>query len=113
MNIDEFESYALGKGYTFDKFNNDNDSQSQSYKKGKGDTTKYISVKKVLSENYVTYETSNSNEFLLIKNQMKKLGFIFVMEDSYNGFLHKIYTNYKYGMKLVTGDKGRFEISVY
>jgi hypothetical protein len=106
MNLDEFETYALERGYTFKEIkDNEEKVYGHTYIQGRGITTKYLTLytKYIGGIKMVTYQTSISSEFLNIKNQMKTLGFILHTENDYNGTPHKEYRNNKYEMSVYTG----------
>ena len=77
MNFDQFESYALNKGYEIDEPVDKNGLHGVSYVKGLGNNRSYISLYDVfvVNEKTVNYQIKNSNEFLKFKTQLKNMGF--------------------------------------
>jgi len=77
MDFDQFEAFALRKGYHFDDFDNNENINGISYVKGLGNATKYL----ILHDKYfnvnknITYQTRNTNEILSLKAQLKSAGF--------------------------------------
>ena len=106
MNLDEFETYALERGYTFKEIKDKKErAYGHTYMQGRGITTKYLTLytKYIGGFNLVTYQTSSSSEFLNIKNQLKTLGFVLRTEEHYDGTPYKEYRNNKYEMSIYTG----------
>jgi len=77
MDMDQFESYAITKGYEFSNFDKDEDINGATYIKGVGKQTKYLSYYDTYFEygKRVGYQISNSSELLSIKSQLNSLGF--------------------------------------
>ena len=116
MNVDQFETYAIKKGFSFEsiKINNEYKHESYVYLKGKGVNTRYL----VLYTKYfdagknVLYQTSNSSEFLNIKKEIKKKEFTLINEEVNEGNLFRKYRNNKYEITLVNG-KTKTENEIY
>jgi hypothetical protein len=113
MDMDELESYSLGKGFTFHRIEDNVNYKGHVYTKGKGDDTKYLTLYSEYFDKgkYVSYQTSNSNELLKIKNQMKNIGFVLYNEKTFEGALVKDYKNNKYNLRLIS-EKNFFTISL-
>jgi hypothetical protein len=115
MDMDQFESYALGKGYNFHRIDNDEDENvfGHIYSKGIKKETKYLKLYKHFYSDGVTviYQTSNSNEFLNFKNQLKPLGFVLKSEKTFEETPFKIYRNSIYEIRIST-NPDNFEIGL-
>ena len=63
MDMDQFETYALNKGYEFYKVKNNEYIYGHTYLKGVGKNTKYLTLNTRYFDNgsNVTYQTSNTN----------------------------------------------------
>ena len=121
MDMDQFETYAISKGYEFHKFQKDENYNGQSYVKGTGKSTKYLT----LYDSYfsygtnVTYQTSSSTELLNIKNQLKSLGFNFFNSGTSGESQYKEYKNSKYELSIYTippdeeDDAVKYEINLH
>ena len=119
MNMDDFESYALGKGFTFEKIYESENQKGNAYGKGKGENTKYL-IRYTKFFGYgetVSYQTHNSTDALNFKNQMKTLGFALYEEDTIDGAISKSYRNGKYDINIISGKNemngNSFEITLY
>jgi hypothetical protein len=113
MDMDELESYSLGKGFTFNRIEDNENYKGHVYTKGKGDDTKYLTLytEYFHKGKHVSYQTSNSDELLKIKNQMKNFGFVLYNEKTFEGALVKDYKNDKYNIRLIS-EKDFFTIGL-
>ena len=111
MNMDQFETFSLGKGYHFVE------ARESGFVYGK-DFGKYIS-KHFGDNKYVHQQTSNVNEYLKFKNQIQNIGFVFKESKSFEktskkGVLYKSLTkNYikgKWQIILSSVENGQFDI---
>jgi hypothetical protein len=102
MNLDQLETYCLGKGFTFYQWLNNENYKGHWYVKGKGENKKNLLFHTEFYDmgKYVAYYTSNSNEYLNIKNQMKTFGFVLYSEETFDGTISKKYRNSKYQINL-------------
>jgi hypothetical protein len=77
MDMDQFEEYAISRGYKFHHFKKDEDLNGISYSKGEGKETKYLTLYDNFygNGNYVEFQTCVSSELLKIKTEMKKFGY--------------------------------------
>ncbi len=77
MNFDQFEAFAITKGYEFEMFVNDEDMNGISYVKGIGKATKYIRIydKFFHYKKHLSYEIGDTNEILNLKTQLRNSGF--------------------------------------
>ena len=106
MNFDQFETFAISKGYEIYKIYNDKEN-SVSYTKGYGKDTKYLALFGVSYNSFnkginVSYQTGNPTEYLKIKNEMKNLGF--KLFDSYFSLDSQVkeYRNNKFQLIIYT-----------
>jgi hypothetical protein len=126
MDLDKFETYAITKGYQFDEVDGDKNEAGvvisntfgHIYKKGKGKETKYITLYTTFFDDgkSLQYQTSNSNEYLKIKNQLIAMRFILESTDSFNGSVRKIYNLNRWNFSIFTSksESGNeiFEINI-
>lgn len=107
MDMDQFETYAIGKGYEFSSFKKGENVNGISYVKGVGKDTKYIK----LYDNWysegslVQFQTSVSSEIVNIKNQLKSIGFKLCKSeflDDNEGTQVKKYRNNKFEIRIYT-----------
>jgi hypothetical protein len=93
MNLDQFEIFALKKGYYFSKIKDTEDTFGASYVKGKEENTKYITLYTKFFDvgRCVTYQTSINSELISFREQMKNLGFILISTKNSDGALVKTY----------------------
>jgi hypothetical protein len=109
MDIDNFETFAMNKGFLFSNFCDDKfDDECVNYTKGVGEKTKYITLYTKYNNIYkkkVTYQTSIENEYLLFKKQMKEQGFSLFDKAEWQekGVLFKYYKNKNYKLTLAIG----------
>jgi len=77
MDLDEFETYALGKGYELHQIKNNENINGVVYIKNPGLYPNYLEldISNVYRGRFVSFQTSNNSEFLSLKNQIKILGF--------------------------------------
>ena len=77
MDTDRFETYSLGKGYEFFELLKDDGNNGFRYTKGEGKNAKYIGLFSNLFDlgAAVSYQSSNTQEFIGIKNELKKYNF--------------------------------------
>ena len=116
MDMDQFETFAINKGYKFYKFQKDENTYGHTYKKGYGENIKYLTLySRFYSKGiYVYYQTSNSNEYLIFKNQLKNFGFVLTpsIEEVFRENPYKVYRNKTYEIDITTGNNGNFEIGL-
>jgi hypothetical protein len=108
MDYDSFETFAMNKGFSFFKIDDEDGSNSIIYIKGQGEKTKYITFyKKYIDFNrkMVSYRTQSQKEYLLVKQQLKEQGFSLYETFQYDaeGVLFKSYRDKKYELTLGTG----------
>jgi len=117
MNFDQFETFALNKGYKFKDILDTNDQLEVSYVKGLGSNTKYIKLdlRSFGFGNRVTYQTASSAEFAKFKNEFINIGFKLVETTNFNGALEKEYILRNWKLKIYSGkdDYQYFEINLY
>ncbi len=100
MNTDEFDTFAISKGYAFFKVENDDYSDNIIYAhklKYNNIAPSYIakySVKKK-PKTIVSFQTSEKEIYISIKNQINQLGFVFVGTDTDEN--KSIFLDYKKG----------------
>jgi hypothetical protein len=117
MNSDNFETYVLKKGYEFSNIKDDDNVFGFTYVKGYEDETKYITLYEKYFEygKHLTYQTSNKNEYLLIKKQLIELRFKLFESFNFEGSIVKKYKNNIYILTLINGlnsDEETYEISI-
>ena len=117
MDFDQFESYALNKGYEIDEPVNKDNLHGVSYVKGLGNNRYYISLYDVfvVNEKAVDYQLKNSNEFLKFKTQLKNMGFKLystenVTHENGEKTLHNIYRNKIWEYSIHSAQGGFYEI---
>jgi len=86
MDWDEFDSYVIAKGYEYNKTEDLEFVESKSYGyKQKGEESPYF-ISKTVAKNkntkLVAYQTTNSQDYLLIKSQLKNSGFKFAKTEA-------------------------------
>jgi hypothetical protein len=107
MDYDNFETFAMNKGFSFSEFC-ENEFECVTYKKGYGEKTRFITLYSShisSNEKKVTYQTYSETEYLLYKKQMKEQGFnLFDTEEwQEKGVLFKYYKNKNYQLTLAVG----------
>ena len=82
MNVDNFDTYVTAKGFVFSKEDIGTDFQGVEYALEISRIERFKALKfHTLYQSYynyknaISYQTSNKNEYLSIKNQIKALGF--------------------------------------
>ena len=75
--MDQFETFAINKGYQLEKFDRDKYVNGIVYVSGVENDVKYIDYydKYFWYGSKVGYQTGNTNEILNLKKQIKSLGF--------------------------------------
>jgi len=98
MNMDQFKSYALKKGYTMPNTVTDEEHTSTSYQIGKGDKSNVLqyTFEYNNSNNLLSYYTSDINEIYSIKKQLKLLSFSLLRGNPSDTPLNVFYGNAKY-----------------
>lgn len=87
LNMDQFEEYAVEKGYEFNKYDRNDDYNGVGYAKGVGKQTKYLTFYDSWFSygKNINYQISNQNEVFSLKKQLKETGFklndTYFMED--------------------------------
>jgi hypothetical protein len=117
MDFDQFETYAIMKGYEFQSIAKEDNFFGHVYVKGKGQNTKYIELysKWFSYGKKVGYQTSNSTEFINFKNELKNKGFILIETEDFKGSIEKIYelNNWKLSIYTINNNDGvGYEISL-
>ncbi len=104
--IDYIETFALSKGYSFNKIIDYDEMEGIQYSKGVGKDSKhltfYSSFYKIGKKTF-HYQTSRQNEYLLIKKQLIEQGFKLIKTYDNEGVLYKEYKNKRYYILLRTG----------
>lgn len=86
MNVDAFDTYVISKGFKFSDKKDEVDSKIIYYSYNQSAYNKSAVKFIVLNYDYdlssiiksnVTFQTNNTNDYIVIKNQIKQLGFIF------------------------------------
>jgi hypothetical protein len=118
MDLDQFETYSISKGFQFLEVTSNENYFGHKYGKGPGKNTKYLTLYTNFFKHgkYLTYQTSNSNEYLNFKNDLKSKGFIVSSTKSFEGSIEKIYMLNKWEFTIYTGSGGKdhqiFEIDL-
>ena len=76
MTWDEFDDFAISKGFTFDKYQSETEGTLKSYLKGK-----YSLVKgnmNTYQKHVIAYGFSSQEEYVYFKNELKKGGYKFI-----------------------------------
>jgi hypothetical protein len=113
MDMDQFETFALSKGYVFYQLENSEDYYGHTYVKGYKENTKYLTLysRYFSYGNEVTYQTSNSNEYLNFKNQLKNFGFSLYLSKTFEDKPVKKYRNSIWEISIITIENG-YEINL-
>jgi len=114
MDLNKFETYALNRGYNFDEVNEEEKVFGHSYRKGDGDLSKYLTLyDKFYEQNRtVTYQTSETKEYLSFKNEIERDGFQLTKTENFEGTSLKFYSNSTYNLRIYVG-KGEIADNVY
>ena len=113
MNVDDFDTYVTSREFVFLGESRDMNFQGVNYAyklnpRDKSEAKKHLTLYTRLYDfkNAITYQTFDKNEYLVIKNQIKNLGFIFKNS--------KVHTS-KEGLMVnsFVYKKGKAEISLY
>jgi len=105
MDSDNFEVYALSKGYSFNKFYNSENEDGICYVKGVSKQTKYLKFYTQFFSHGTTviYQSTNTTEIINLKTQCKSSGYklntTYFMDDNTT--------------KVEEFRNGRFQLSVY
>lgn len=112
MDLDKFETFALKRGYAFNKIIDDNNIYGLIFKKGHGRETRYMSLYSKYFEygKATVYQITNKSEYLNLKKQIEENGFKLLNIENYDGSLFKYYTNNVYEITLVSANKNGIEI---
>ena len=115
MDMDQFETYALNKGYKFKEIFNDYDRYGHAYMKGYRENTKYLTLYKEFPFYgiNVNYQTSNTSEYLNFKNQLKNLGFVLHSEETFKDEPRKVYRNKTYEIEIYITKDEVYEIGLH
>lgn len=105
MDMDQFEEYAIIRGYDFFEFIREDKRNGVSYTKGEGKETRYLNLCDIYLDygKTVQFQTGVSSEILRIKTEIKKYGY-------------KLYDSYFLENKNTKVDgyrNGKFELSIY
>lgn len=123
MDLDEFETFALGKGFELHEIKNDEKINGVVYIKNRGLYPYYLELDllNVYHGKLVSFQTSINSEFVSIKNQLKILGFkLFNDENSFidekQSMIVRSYKNIKWKV-IITQDKiisyGKTDTNIY
>jgi hypothetical protein len=95
MDLDQFETFVLKRGYEFSSLKDDDQVFGSTYVKGFEGNTKYITLfTRYFSDGKcVTIQTSKEDEFLKFKEQLKIYGYKLVSTKNIEGRLYKSYKN--------------------
>ncbi len=92
MDFDQFETFSILKGFELNEIQNNKQKSGHVYVKGVDENTKYLSLH---TNHYgfkkVCYQTSNSIEYLTIKDELKSKGFTLISTDNFNGDIIKTF----------------------
>lgn len=109
MNIDDFDTYASNKGFKFLETTDTEQQKGITYAFNQSSYSKKADKFISLFFEYfgqtnknVTYQTSKTEEYLKIKNQIKPLGFTFKETKTFNGSTFLVYTKGKYEIILIS-----------
>jgi hypothetical protein len=91
MNSDEFENFVLGQEFSFYEYLNDLKLQGVRYSKGEGINAKFIGLLEVYYTfgRAVIFQTSNSAEFLSMKEEMKRFNYKLEKSEDWSNAIHK------------------------
>jgi hypothetical protein len=114
MDMDQFETYAIAKGYELQNFEKDENVNGMSFAKGVDKQSKWLTFYDNYfgRDSHLNYQTANSSEMLGIKTQLIKLGF--KLTESYfdkENLQVKVYRKNKFQLKIITtppNEKGNF-----
>jgi len=105
MNMSEFKSYAIGKGYSVGEIENTEDRKGRSCAKGKGLNMRDVSLYTKYFENdrILILHTWNYTDLSKIRNQLKFSGFVLKSNEDIEGAEQiEKYRNYKFEITLIT-----------
>jgi hypothetical protein len=110
MDMDQFETYALQRGFKFYEVIDKNRVHGFSYSKGYNKQTKYLTFYDTFFDDGIVliYQTAEINEYLNFKNQMNNYGFILTENSSFNSndndrsSQFKVYRNKYYEIQVYT-----------
>lgn len=105
MDFDQFETFSLNKGYTFEKTEDTEDVFRVCYVRGTGLDTKYLSLysKFYLDGTCVIYQTSRESDYLKFKDQMSAKGLRLTATENFDGSLKKVYKNREWEVNIYSG----------
>jgi hypothetical protein len=85
MNSDQFESYALNRGYELEEVEDNDNVNGVTFTKGVGKNTKYLSLYSTFYSSGITvvFQTSNTTEFINFKSQLSNFGFKFYKKETF------------------------------
>lgn len=117
MDMDQFETYSLNKGYEFSNTKDNENLFGVTYTKGLGTNTKYLTLytRHFVDGIMVRYQTSNNNEFASFKNALKVNGFKLVDTHTFDGNIVKKYILKEWVIEIYSGvdDYVYFEINLF
>ncbi len=109
MDVDQFDTYATNKGFRYLESQDEEQIKGYRYCYNQSKTSnwaeKYISLYLIDYETpsrLITYQTSKSNDYLKIKNQVKQYGFKFVEAKNNNGATFLEYKRHKLKLSLIS-----------
>lgn len=105
MNLDQFENFALKKGYSYNSIDDDERRFGLTYIKGNSYDTKFITLytKYHYDGKAVTCQTSKDNEILSFKDQLKQNNFKLNDTENFEGSIKKVYSNSRWIIRLYSG----------
>lgn len=114
MDVENFDTYVTSKGFLFSHEEKENLLQGVTYALERNRNNDIIKASKFLTlyqryrnyKNAITYQTSNKNEYLIIKNQIKVLGFKLTESEVFTKSNGKSANNFEF-------KKGKESISLY
>jgi hypothetical protein len=114
MDLNKFETYALSKGYNFVEVTEENKVFGHTYMKGAGNLSKYLTLYVKNYDDYkkITYQTSETKEYLSFKTEIEKNGFQLTKTENFEGTSLKFYSNSIYDLRIFVG-KGEIADNVY
>ena len=110
MDMDQFETYALQRGFKFYEIIDKNRVHGYSYSKGYNKQTKYLTFYDTFYDDGVVliYQTAEINEYLNFKKQMNSYGFRLYENSSFKSSKSdkldqfKLYRNKNYEIQIFT-----------
>ena len=103
MDLDKFESFALGKNYNFHEMKESDHTYGMTFVRGLGENTKYVTLYTRFFSygKAVNMQTGKTTEYLNFRSQLQSQGFKPKSTENSDGSLKKIYI------------KGAWEVTTY